>query len=150
MSRSHNFWLPLSVSIFITLLRKYSRNTLLHVIFQNQIKYTSLIPNTKTEGQFRNTVWDPFLLISQIIALQCVYYLTLGLWLAFICFMIGTSRSLDHIFRFQVRETTSMTISFLLFLTIYVLGNSRSRLPWQTYHRRISPECVHCVSFLIK
>lgn len=57
---------------------------------------------SKLTGQFRNTAWDPTLIISQIIALQSVYYLTLGVWLVALDFIVGTSRSLDHIFKYQV------------------------------------------------
>lgn len=31
-------------------------------------------------GQFRSTVWDPLLIISQIIAVQAVFYSTFGIW----------------------------------------------------------------------
>jgi hypothetical protein len=53
-------------------------------------------------GQFRNTTWDPLLIISQIIALQCVMYVGLGLWTVFLDLLVGSSRSLDHLFKYQV------------------------------------------------
>uniref|UniRef100_A0A0V0GAI9 Protein SYS1 homolog n=2 Tax=Triatominae TaxID=70999 RepID=A0A0V0GAI9_TRIDM len=56
---------------------------------------------TKLTGQFRNTVWDPILIISQIIAVQSIFYLTLGVWLITLDFIVGASRSLDHIFKYQ-------------------------------------------------
>ncbi|XP_054274914.1 protein SYS1 homolog isoform X2 [Macrosteles quadrilineatus] len=74
---------------------------------------------TKLTGQFRSTQWDPMLIIAQIIALQSVYYVALGLWLAAVNLLVGTSRSLDHIFRYQeihVRDVPGKLIiaSFVL------------------------------------
>lgn len=74
---------------------------------------------SKLTGQFRNTAWDPTLIISQIIALQSVYYLTLGVWLVALDFIVGTSRSLDHIFKYQeiqVRDVTGklVIVSYVL------------------------------------
>jgi hypothetical protein len=59
----------------------------------------------KVTGQFRNTTWDPLLIVSQIIALQCVMYVGLGLWTVFMDLLVGSSRSLDHLFKYQVTFT---------------------------------------------
>lgn len=56
----------------------------------------------KLTGQFRHTQWDPILIIFQIIALQSVFYVTLGVWIAVMNLLVGTSRSLDHLFKYQV------------------------------------------------
>uniref|UniRef100_A0A8D8W9E0 Protein SYS1 homolog n=1 Tax=Cacopsylla melanoneura TaxID=428564 RepID=A0A8D8W9E0_9HEMI len=56
---------------------------------------------TKYSGHFRNTQWDPFLLISQIIAVQCLYYVSFGLWLSIIGLFTGDTRSLDPMFKYQ-------------------------------------------------
>ncbi|BES87515.1 Integral membrane protein S linking to the trans Golgi network [Nesidiocoris tenuis] len=56
---------------------------------------------SKLSGQFRNTAWDPILIVSQIVAVQSVFYLTLGVWLLALDFVVGTSRSLDHVFKYQ-------------------------------------------------
>jgi hypothetical protein len=56
----------------------------------------------KVTGQFRNTTWDPLLIVSQIVALQCVMYVGLGLWTVFMDLLVGSSRSLDHLFKYQV------------------------------------------------
>ncbi|KAG8282878.1 Integral membrane protein of the Golgi [Homalodisca vitripennis] len=74
---------------------------------------------TKLTGQFRSSQWDPLLIVAQIIALQCVYYVALGLWLAAVNLLVGTSRSLDHLFRYQeihVRDVPGKLIiaSFVL------------------------------------
>lgn len=62
----------------------------------------------KFTGSFRYTQWDPWLIISQIIAVQCIMYVTLGLILALLGSLVGDNRSLDHIFEYHV--------SFLFFL----------------------------------
>lgn len=58
----------------------------------------------KYSGQFRNTVWDPILILSQIVALQAVFYLSLGGILLVIDILFGSSKSLDHLFKYQVQE----------------------------------------------
>ena len=55
-------------------------------------------------GSFRYTVWDPFMIIAQIVTLQCIYYVSLGLWIFIFDFLFGTPRSLDHIFKYQVKQ----------------------------------------------
>ncbi len=52
-------------------------------------------------GSFRYTKWDPFLILSQMSALQCIYYVTLGVWIFFFDVISGVPRSLDHIFQYQ-------------------------------------------------
>ncbi|KAK6183387.1 hypothetical protein SNE40_010878 [Patella caerulea] len=32
-------------------------------------------------GHFRSSVWDPLLILSQIISMQAIYYLSLGFWI---------------------------------------------------------------------
>ncbi len=53
-------------------------------------------------SHFRSYVWDPILIISQIILMQCIYYSFLGLWLAGVDGLVQTSRSLDQIFSYEV------------------------------------------------
>ena len=53
-------------------------------------------------GSFRYTVWDPFMILSQMSTLQCLYYVSLGIWIFIFDVLSGTPRSLDHIFQYQV------------------------------------------------
>lgn len=54
-------------------------------------------------GSFRVSVWDPSLIISQIIAVQCFMYVSLGLWiLLFVHIIAGQPLSIDYIFKYQV------------------------------------------------
>jgi hypothetical protein len=58
-------------------------------------------------GQFRYTVWDPFMIISQILTLQCIFYVSLGLWLSFFDLVAGNDKSLDQIFKYQELQFSS-------------------------------------------
>lgn len=53
-------------------------------------------------SQFRSYIWDPVLIISQIILMQCIYYSFLGLWLAGVDGLVHNNRSLDQIFSYEV------------------------------------------------
>lgn len=52
-------------------------------------------------GTFRTTQWDPFLLISQIIAMQSVLYFTLSLLMSVMDVLAGANHTLDHIFQYH-------------------------------------------------
>jgi len=52
-------------------------------------------------GQFRYTVWDPWMIISQILTLQAVFYVSLGLWISLFDVITGNPKSLDQIFKYQ-------------------------------------------------
>ena len=60
-------------------------------------------------GQFRYTVWDPVMIISQIVTLQSVFYVCLGLWITLFDLMTGESRSLDQIFKYQALAPASFS-----------------------------------------
>ncbi|XP_005986747.1 protein SYS1 homolog isoform X4 [Latimeria chalumnae] len=53
-------------------------------------------------GHFRSYVWDPILIISQIILMQSIFYSFLGIWLAIVDSLVKNSRSLDQIFSYEV------------------------------------------------
>lgn len=53
-------------------------------------------------SSFRSYIWDPVLIVSQIVLMQCIYYSFLGLWLAGVDSLVQTSRSLDQIFSYEV------------------------------------------------
>ena len=86
---------------------------------------------------FRSYVWDPCLIISQIVAVQCVFYIFLALWILLVDFWTGSTRSLDQFFRAKVRSKMSNTfavVGFFLMLFTFtrfprncVLQRSRER-----------------------
>uniref|UniRef100_A0A915I9N5 Protein SYS1 homolog n=1 Tax=Romanomermis culicivorax TaxID=13658 RepID=A0A915I9N5_ROMCU len=51
---------------------------------------------------FRSSVWDPFTIIVQIIALQFIFYSSLSLLFVLVDYMMDANRSLDQIFRHDV------------------------------------------------
>lgn len=53
-------------------------------------------------GQFRSYVWDPLLILSQIVLMQTVYYGSLGLWLALVDGLVRSTPSLDQMFDAEV------------------------------------------------
>lgn len=53
-------------------------------------------------SHFRSYIWDPVLIVCQIVLMQCIYYSFLGLWLAGVDGLVQTNRSLDQIFSYEV------------------------------------------------
>ncbi|XP_003936485.2 protein SYS1 homolog isoform X1 [Saimiri boliviensis] len=53
-------------------------------------------------GQFRSYVWDPLLILSQIVLMQTVYYGSLGLWLALVDGLVRSTPSLDQMFDAEI------------------------------------------------
>lgn len=51
---------------------------------------------------FRNTRWDPTLIILQIIAMQSILYVSLGLIMFLMDLLAGANHTLDHIFQYHV------------------------------------------------
>ena len=56
----------------------------------------------KAVGQFRNTVWDPLLIVSQIVAVQSVFYTTYGLLTFVVCSVAGQPVSVAQMFDAEV------------------------------------------------
>ena len=51
---------------------------------------------------FRVNVFDPVLITAQIIALQCSYYLSMGIWITLSDIIGGVQISVDQIFDYKV------------------------------------------------
>lgn len=56
----------------------------------------------KMKTGFRNTQWDPLLLIAQIIAVQSILYVCLGFLMAIMDILVGANHTLDHLFQYHV------------------------------------------------
>lgn len=63
-------------------------------------------PSSGMASQFRSYVWDPVLILSQIVLMQGVYYSSLGLWLALVDSLVQSSPSLDQMFSYEVRHSS--------------------------------------------
>ncbi|XP_034241977.1 protein SYS1 homolog [Thrips palmi] len=55
----------------------------------------------KLRGQFRSTIWDPTLILSQILSVQFIFYCCLGLWLLLVNAVSGAYCSLDLLFKYE-------------------------------------------------
>lgn len=78
-------------------------------------------------GQFRSYVWDPLLILSQIVLMQTVYYGSLGLWLALVDGLVRSSPSLDQMFDAEILGFSTppgrlSTMSFVLNAPTCALG----------------------------
>lgn len=49
-------------------------------------------------GQFRSNVWDPVLIIGQIISMQCQFIVTLGLWIHILNLISGYHTTIGQLF----------------------------------------------------
>ncbi|KAK2177623.1 hypothetical protein NP493_589g02003 [Ridgeia piscesae] len=56
-------------------------------------------------GQFRSYVWDPVLIIGQILSMQSAFYLGLGLWIVVVDYILASHRSLDQVFSYEDLQT---------------------------------------------
>lgn len=70
-------------------------------------------------GRFRSYVWDPVLIISQIITLQCVFYITFGLLITGFLALNGMSPSLKYLFdsqsvHFRTRENQVVMVAHII------------------------------------
>ncbi|CAN6456307.1 unnamed protein product [Victoria cruziana] len=66
-------------------------------------------------------VWDPWLIVSQIVCLQCLYYLTLGL---FMWILVGTRVSrLTLIYFFDYSTLTASTITGWCAMSSFLLAS---------------------------
>ena len=51
-----------------------------------------------SSGKFRSYVWDPLLIVSQIIAVQFTFYLCLGAWIFSIDKLSGRFVAINQVF----------------------------------------------------
>ncbi|KAJ3671074.1 hypothetical protein LUZ60_008500 [Juncus effusus] len=73
----------------------------------------------RSEMFYGAVVWDPWLIVTQIVLLQCLYYLTLGLFMAVLVGTRAARMSLVYFFDFSTLTVSTVTgwcvvVSFLL------------------------------------
>ena len=84
---------PISVDLFFSFFRRK---------FPKYVAQGLKIRHVPTmAGNFRYTVWDPWMILAQMATLQCWYYVSLGLWLFILEALTGYPRNLDHIFKYS-------------------------------------------------
>lgn len=82
-----------------------SRHWHVYVLLSDDTRLGIASQGTSASGmasQFRSYVWDPVLILSQIVLMQGVYYSSLGLWLALVDSLVQSSPSLDQMFSYEV------------------------------------------------
>ena len=53
-------------------------------------------------GGFRTSVFDPVLVVGQIVAMQCCFYVSMGFWLIVANAVAGIRYSVDQFFDYHV------------------------------------------------
>ena len=53
-------------------------------------------------GVFRSDVFDPILIVCQIVAMQCCFYVSFGFWIIVANAMAGIRYSVDQFFDYHV------------------------------------------------
>ncbi|XP_042786775.1 protein SYS1 homolog isoform X2 [Panthera leo] len=94
-------------------------------------------------GQFRSYVWDPLLILSQIVLMQTVYYGSLGLWLALVDGLVRSSPSLDQMFDAEILgfSTPPGRLSMMSFILNALTCFGRDPPPFVTVWRVASIQC---------
>lgn len=52
---------------------------------------------------FRSNIFDPILIVAQIVSLFCFHCASLGAWLVVANFICGTHNTVDQLFDYRVR-----------------------------------------------
>jgi len=110
--------------------------------------------NNGGSGTFRYTVWDPWRILAQIATLQAAYYVSLGLWVFFVDALGGYSRSLEHIFKYQVKKESIKYVQFhmnhistmLKFCYFFCAAASGQPNPREVAHLRLCVQRIDLVS----
>jgi len=75
-------------------------------------------------AKFYTSVWDPFLILCQIVAMQSVFYLSLGIFLLMLGWMSNVLVSLDQFLSFEeiTVHNSSGLITIFSFLASSIVG----------------------------
>lgn len=63
---------------------------------------------------FRSSIWDPVLILGQIVSMQCFFYVSLGVLFVAAGIFTGTQKSLDQLLSYHVRTVTTVDIIIIL------------------------------------
>lgn len=97
----------------------------------------------KLTGTFRNTQWDPYLLISQIIAMQALLYASLGTIMYMMDYFAEANHTLDHLFEYHVGVLWFHFKMYLSKCPLFPTGNSRNRFGWKISYFRFCAQFTH-------
>ncbi|KAJ6635501.1 Protein SYS1 like [Pseudolycoriella hygida] len=96
---------------------------------------------------FRNTQWDPIILISQIIAMQCLLYVSLGFLMFLMDEIGGANHTLDHLFQYHEIHVTD--VGGRLVICAFVLNSMIGALALWFIVRRTKLCLDFCCTFHI-
>lgn len=71
-------------------------------------------------NSFRSYVWDPVMIVGQMITIQCIFYMSLGMWISASDAIIDNPRSLEQLF--TAKSVALGTTRGRLFVTAMVLN----------------------------
>lgn len=102
----------------------------------------SWVPFEAVEGMFYGAVsWDPWLIIVQVVYLQCLYYLTLGVFMAF---LVGTRVSrMSLVYFFDYAAITASTVTGWCVIASFLL----SSLAGSVYMLHLIERAKKCLDF---
>ena len=60
---------------------------------------------------FRSPKWDPWLIVSQMLAVQALYYLGLGFWVVLMTTVLGVTPKLDYLFSYEVSRQLALPLT---------------------------------------
>jgi hypothetical protein len=90
---------------------------------------------------FRNQKWDPWLILSQIIAVQTIYYFGLGFWVFFITLTLSRVPTLDYLFSYEVKSKKK----FSLIVFFASIDFTIIELEWTIIYGCIFTQCFNKV-----
>lgn len=116
--------IPVWTNFYVGFLRK-SRNLPTCVFFcflflreRNKISVLGVLRGVMFYGA---VVWDPWMIVAQIVCLQCLYYLTLGLFLGI---LVGTRVSrLSLVYFFDYATLTASTVTGWCVIISFILSS---------------------------
>ena len=72
-------------------------------------------------GVFRSNVFDPILIVCQMVAIQCFFYVSLGVWIVVANVAAGMNYSVDKFFDYHV-STLKLVVNRRICLRVLSLS----------------------------
>ena len=92
-------------------------------------------------GGFRANVFDPILVVCQIVAMQCFFYVSLGAWLVVANFVAGITYSVDQFFDYHVSLAHVLTCCLAKFTDKLILKALVMFYSFSNGHGKFAPLC---------
>lgn len=96
------YFIVTSASLTAHNIRLILRFVIVYVYLVSLRSPSSVITRPTMKAGFRNTQWDPIILVSQIAAMQSLLYVSLGAIMFVMDCLAGANHTLDHLFQYHV------------------------------------------------